>query len=112
MKCALLELTERACAGDAMTAYSVLQELVLYLCSREAAAVMELGAYSQLSGDTKENMPDGWVFDLFGDRDLISFLFSGQYLRKDHPYHFSHWDDLQFYMPSHEPKQGLASLFD
>ncbi|MBQ1772239.1 MAG: helix-turn-helix domain-containing protein [Clostridia bacterium] len=112
MKCALTELTKRACAGDAMTAYSVLQELVLYLCSREAEAFMKLEAYPQFSEETEINRPGNWVFDLFGDMDLISFLFSGQYLRQDHPYHFSHWNDLQFYMPSVEPKQGLASLFD
>ena len=91
---------------------SVLQELVLYLCSREAEAFMKLEAYPQFSEETEINRPGNWVFDLFGDMDLISFLFSGQYLRQDHPYHFSHWNDLQFYMPSVEPKQGLASLFD
>ena len=39
----------------------------------------------------------GWMFDLFGDMDLISFLYSNKYLDSDHPYHFSHWSEQQFY---------------
>ncbi len=112
LKCALQELTGRAGSGEPMTAYSVLQELVFYLCRREAAAFMELAPCPEMSGDGEESAEEDWLFDLFGDTDLITYLYAGLYLQPDHPYHFSHWDDLQFYMPSDEPKSSLASLFD
>ena len=40
---------------------------------------------------------DEWIFDVFGDMDLITFLFSNQYLPNGHPYHFSRWTEDQFY---------------
>ena len=111
MKCELLEMTERAHEGGAMTAYSVLQELILYLCWREADAFMELGAYPSSSEDPAGNGKEEWVFSLFGDRDLILYLYSGMYLRPDHPFHIKHWGDSQFHMPAVEQKSSLASLF-
>jgi hypothetical protein len=42
------------------------------------------------------------VFDLFDDMDIISCLYSDVYLDSDHSYHFSHWDDQQFYMDSNK----------
>ncbi|MBQ6425743.1 MAG: helix-turn-helix domain-containing protein [Clostridia bacterium] len=112
LKCALKEMTDRAYAGEPMTAYSVLQELILYLCSRESAVILELGACPDPSEDQKEDGKEGWVFDLLGDADLITFLYSGQYLKQDHSYHFSHWDDLRFDLSEDEPKSSLASLFE
>ena len=112
LKCALQEMAGRAGTGESMTAYSVLQEMVIYLCVREAAALMELWPGRESSGNTEGTADEDWMFDLFGDADLISFLYSGLYLQPDHPYHFSRWDDFQFYMPSDEPKSSLASLFD
>ena len=53
--------------------------------------------------DDKEFQRDDleeWVFDLFGDIDIITFLYSNIFLDKDHTYHFSHWHDLQFYVKS------------
>ena len=29
-----------------------------------------------------------WVFDLFDDMDIITFLYSDVYLNQEHPYHF------------------------
>ena len=39
-----------------------------------------------------------WIFDLFDDMDMISFLYSNVFLDADHPYHFSHWLNQQFYV--------------
>lgn len=39
----------------------------------------------------------GWVFDLFGDSDMIYWLYSGAYLDADYTYHFSHWAEQQFF---------------
>ena len=41
---------------------------------------------------------DEWMFDLFGDMDIITFLYSDEYLDESHPYHYSHWSSQQFYM--------------
>lgn len=56
----------------------------------------------ELSGgidDAEEDISaEEWVFDLFDDMDIISFLYSDVYLDSEHPYHFCHWNDQQFYM--------------
>ena len=39
-----------------------------------------------------------WVFDLFDDMDLVTYLYSDIHLDENHIYHFSHWKDQQFYM--------------
>ena len=44
-----------------------------------------------------DNSPD-WVFDMFDDMDIITYLYSNEYLAEDHPFHFKHWSDQQFYM--------------
>lgn len=101
LKCALYEMRVHAHAGVSMTAHSVLQELILYLCNEEAMALMELSGGMESSEEDGEIFDSGdWVFDLLGDMDLITFLYSNSYLPADHPYHYSHWDDLQFYMDS------------
>lgn len=103
MKCILSNMRMRARAGASMAAHSVLQELILYLCVERAAAWVELSEEIE-SSDTKEEMRDSedWVFDLFGDEDIITFLYSDFYLDEDDAYHYFHWDDLQFYMDPEE----------
>lgn len=97
MKCSLCQMRMRAKSNLPMTAHSVMEELIIYLCSEEAAALIELS--DGICEDENGNVVDSkeWVFDLFGDMDIISFLYSDIYLDSDHPYHFSHWADKQFY---------------
>ena len=99
MKCTLRKMRLRANNGLAMTAHSVMEELLLYLCYEEASALVELSG--GISGIEDEDEDDGdfeeWVFDLFDDMDIISFLYSNVYLDSDDTYHFSHWGDQQFY---------------
>lgn len=97
MKCSLCEMRMRAKSDLPMTAHSVMEELLIYLCSEEAAAMIELsdGIWGIEDGDAAD--PTDWVFDLFDDMDIISFLYSDIYLDSNHPYHFSHWTDQQFY---------------
>ena len=94
MKCSLHAMRMRAARGLPITAHSVMEELLIYLCSEEAAVLIELsdGIENSDALDAQE-----WVFDLFGDTDIIGFLYSDIYLDQDHPYHFSHWADQQFY---------------
>lgn len=39
-----------------------------------------------------------WGFDLFDDMDIIIYLYTNIFLPEDHPYHFTHWGDQQFYV--------------
>jgi transcriptional regulator with XRE-family HTH domain len=99
MKCVLLELRWRAKNGKAMTAHSVLEELIIYLCNEEAQAYIEVGAGADDLADTEyDGYSEDWVFDLFDDMDILAFLYSDLYLDEDCPFHFVHWGDQQFYM--------------
>ena len=97
MQCTLQEMRCHAGAGIDLTAHSVLEELILYLCCEEATPLLEL---SLDSANTEATGDKDWVFNLFEDMDLITFLYSGLFLQSDHPYHFSHWSDLQFFIES------------
>jgi transcriptional regulator with XRE-family HTH domain len=99
MKCVLLQLRQRAKHGMPMTAHSILEELILYLCDEVAQAFIEIsaGADDLMDNEYLDNS-ENWVFDMFGDMDIITFLYSDEYLAKDHPFHFEHWSDQQFYM--------------
>lgn len=95
LKCTLQSMRKRANYGRSMTAHSVMEELLLYLCGEEASAFIELS--DGINGFEEEDDSEEWVFDLLGDMDVISFLYSDLYLDSDHPYHFVHWSDQQFY---------------
>lgn len=99
MKCTLLALRWRARSGLPMTAHSVLEELLIYLCSEEAKSIIELsgGICGAAEGEDLDSAED-WAFDLFDDMDIVTCLYSNIYLEPDHPYHFSHWVERQFYM--------------
>ena len=90
IKCHLCMLRKRARRGNSMQAYSVIEELLIYLCNKEASILMKLY-------DVNDEPEEEWVFDLFDDMDIITFLYSDVYLSPDHPYHFSHWNDQVFY---------------
>ena len=93
----MLRMRSIANSGREMTAHSVLQELILYLCHGEALALREIG----MGGTPKVDSND-WVFDLFGDMDIVTCLYSDVYLQEDNAYHFSHWNEPMFYM---DPKK-------
>jgi hypothetical protein len=83
----------------AMTAHSVLEELLLYLCDEEARALIEVSAGADELGDDEDSSDaENWVFALFDDMDIITFLYSDMYLDADDSYHFDHWNDQQFFM--------------
>lgn len=100
LKCTLCNLRARAKGGASMVAHSVMEELILYLCNEESTALIELSGGINESENEDDIDTEEWVYDLFGDMDIISFLYSDVYLDFDDPYHFSHWSDQQFYMES------------
>ena len=95
MRCTLINLIRRAFAGVSMIAHSVLEELILYLCNEETKAFLELIPVPEETWGEDDN--EDWVFDLFDDADIETYLFSDLYLDEKHSYHFSHWGEMQFY---------------
>ncbi len=87
MKCTLKHLQEVAKNGLPLIAHSVLEELIIYFCAEKA--------------DSKDDWySTDWVFDLFDDMNIITFLYSDIYLEPDNCFHFQHWADRQFYIDS------------
>lgn len=78
-------------------AHSVLEELALFLISRESEFLLECmkseGKISEEEYDTGED----WAFDLFGDMDIVTWLYSDIYLTEENEYHFTHWLEQQFF---------------
>ena len=102
MKCLLLKMRRRAKHGCSMIAHSVMEELLIYLCNEEATILMELSERRNEFGNDGSVYSEEWVFDLLGDMDIISCLYSDLYLDVDHSYHFVHWSDQQFYIDHRE----------
>ena len=76
--------------GCEIQAHSVLQELLIYMCAEQAAPLLEI--------ETEDYSPC-WVFDMFDDMDIVTFLYSVHfYLSEDSPFHFDYWDDKVFWM--------------
>ena len=71
--------------------HSVLEELAIYLMVQESEILMDVSDL-QLDDDWQD-----WIFDLFGDMDIVTFLYSNIYLTEDNIYHFDHWMDDQFW---------------
>ncbi len=99
LKCVLLQLRRKAKHGMPMTAHSVMEELIIYLCNEEAQAFIEISANADalINNESLDNS-ENWVFDMFDDMDIITYLYSNQYLTVNHPFHFEHWSSQQFYM--------------
>lgn len=99
MKCTLIHLRMRAKAGVVMIAHSVMEELLIYLCNEETKVYVDICEGTGELGDLEDyDDLEDWVFDMFDDMDIITWLYSNRYLSKEHPFHFSHWNDQQFYM--------------
>ena len=94
MKCVLLQLRWRAKHGMPITAHSILEELIIYLCNEEAQALIEIGVGADNLIDNEHlDHSEDWVFDMFDDMDIITYLYSNEYLTENHPFHFEHWND-------------------
>ena len=101
MKCILNQMRQRAKLGYSMIANSVIEEIIFYLCNEEASAFFELSEDNlKKNNDENDFNIKNWIFDLFGDMDIITCLYSETYLDNDHLYHFSHWFENQFYTES------------
>ena len=97
MKCTLNQMRMCTKRGFPMVAHSVMEELILYLCCDEASALIKLNGDDDASENEDAADYKDWIFDLFDDMDLVSFLYAGVCLDATHSFHFSHWTERQFY---------------
>ena len=88
MKTSLIHLRILARAGKDMRARNTLEEILYLLIVDESEFLIESDSTLRTEKDWKE-----WVFDLLEDEDVITYLYSNDYLSQDHEYHFSHWLD-------------------
>ena len=99
LKVEVLKLRRIAQSGNPIIAHTVLQELAIYLFSEESSFSMEVMLSEMDCNDLDGlDMLGNWAFDLFDDMDIITCLYSQNYLTEDNPYHFDHWTEEQFYM--------------
>ncbi|MGN0405746.1 MAG: helix-turn-helix domain-containing protein [Bariatricus sp.] len=87
----IAQFRESAHSGMELIAHSVLEELMFYLVVEMSRFLMES------SNCVLDNGWEDWIFDLFGDMDIVTFLYSDYYLTEDDSYHFKHWMKNQFY---------------
>ena len=78
--------------------HSVMEELAVYLIV-EASELLVESMWENMEDaglDCEEYWKD-WIYDLFGDCDLITCLYSDFYMTRDNIYHFDHWSENQFW---------------
>ena len=99
MKSALLKYCKIAKYGGSFTAHTVLDEIILYNIMNESEFLMENSIIPNLPPEYDEEFTgwDSWAFDLFDDMDVVTCLYSDNYLTDDSSYHFSNWLKSQFY---------------
>lgn len=98
LKTRLIQFRHMAKNNVPIVAHSVLEELMMYLIIQEAEMLMEsMQSEMEAYGIEDLDMWDEWIFDLFDDMDIITFLYSDMYVPNTVGYHFEHWTEDQFY---------------
>lgn len=99
MKCALQKYCKIVKNGGSLIAHTVLDEIILYTIMNESKFLMENSILPNLSPKQTEEFYgwDCWAFDLFDDMDIVTFLYSDNYIAEEISYHFKHWLKPQFF---------------
>lgn len=101
LRATVVRLRGMARYNTPIVAHSVIQELALYLIVEEATFLMESMAMDmEKCGIDDLDMWQEWIFDIFDDMDIVTCLYSNDYLTCDHTYHFEHWLEEQFFIES------------
>ena len=80
--------------------HSVIEEVALYLIMLESEVLIEcMTEDMEDAGIEYDDTWGEWIFDLFGDCDLITWLYSDMYVLSDNIYHFDHWIEEHFCRP-------------
>ncbi len=109
LKSVLLQYRYRAKQGMEMYAHTVAEELILYLCLQHIEIFIDMNQDMTEEEQEEFNEPDystEWVFDLLGDMDIVTYLYSDFYLAEQHPYHISRWGEPQFYLSDSFRNEG------
>lgn len=85
-----LQMRAVAHSGRQIVANSVMEELVLYISVELSEVFMES------TGLELDDMAEEWVYEVFGDLDIYTCLYTETYLPSDHSYHYNHWMQSQF----------------
>lgn len=109
----LIDMRMRAMDGLSIIAHSVAQELIIYISNEMGKIATESDEnvkklitnhkliYDKLSfemdDEDLDDYDEDWVFNLFGDADILSELYSGRAVAKGNSYHIKHWFDEQFF---------------
>lgn len=84
--------------GGCFSVHDVMQRIAIYLFMEESKFLMEcMIPEMETCGVSGLDMWDEWAFDLLEDMDVVTCLYSDDYLTPNHIYHFDHWSEYQFY---------------
>ena len=86
--------------------HSVAEELIFYLIMEESRDLME-EMKPKFENESDYEDWDGWVFKLFDDMDIVTFLYSDLgILNPCQSYHFDNWFKQQFYITENTDENG------
>lgn len=92
LKSQVLSYRKIAKYGSEISASSVLDELVLYLIMEYSVDLLEEMVFPGKVAENRYDDFDEWAFDVIGDMDIETCLYSDLYLNRDHKYHFDNWE--------------------
>lgn len=98
LKATVEQLRTAAKFGMELVAHSVIQELAIYMIAEASKEIVEDMLEDEIEDFEELNISSEWVFDLFKDMDVVTFLYSGMYLTSEHGYHFDNWCKAQFFV--------------
>lgn len=99
LRVTVLHLREVAHSGKIFVAHSVMEELALYLIVDASEILIEsmLKSMEDVGIDCEEDWSE-WIYDLFGDCDLVTWLYSDFYVTSNNTFHFDNWIKYQFWV--------------
>lgn len=84
---------------DSFVAHKPIDEIILYLIVNESRILMEEMENNLSVNDANDfSYRDEWIFDMFDDSDVETFLFSDVNLSVPETYQFGNWFKDQFYL--------------
>lgn len=98
LECTIKHFRLLASNNEPFVAHNVIEELSLYLIVEAAKHLMDIWENEMIcSGIEDIQYWDEWVYDILGDMDIVTFLYSDLYLTNDQVYHFKNWSNSVFY---------------
>lgn len=92
LKTRLNNFVSLAKKNETILAHSILDEILFYLILQSS-----FHFFDEVEDELKEHDCDEWIFDMFDDMDIITFLYSDMHISKQNTFHFDNWATNQFY---------------